>query len=401
LRTIDIPRVDAPRGLHVSLSWLPRHTAADFPNLVDDLRGLGFNGLGLFPQYWSGGVPSRQETAWIAAARAKGMALVYVESPFHVMEQRRSSAREIRTQLGGGRVGTGVSPCYRGRYYAEELARIEAAAHRLQPRWVFFDSELWTQGARDAGLDHWCDRLRNTGDERTALLARASGELARDLERALSSGVPGKEVLSGFYAVDPTHRYQGFFDFEAMAKAGVDFAMPSLYVSGDPLAVRERIRAIAAARPGTRIIPWLTAGTQGEYPPLLLRASVLEAFFSGAIGITYYKIDDFDSPSDFAAHVQAIAIVSRHEAHFTQGEIDDRWSAQAGSVSVTVRRLGRRALVLVGNYRSRAVEDAELGLPCEGRWRDVETNTELDARSLRASLAPGETRVFACGEARS
>ena len=166
-----------------------------------------------------------------------------------------------------------------------------------------------------------------------SLLSRASGEIARDLRRSIQRAVPEEHVHAGLYAVEPTHVYQGLFDFEAVSANGIDLAMPSLYTRGDPLAVRDRIRAILAKRPGTFVLPWLTAGTLGEYPSRYLRALLLEAFFSGARGITYFHAEDFDTPEDFLAHAQAIAIVSRFEDYFTRGFVDTTVRVISGDAS--------------------------------------------------------------------
>ncbi len=397
LRVIAIPSVTAPRTLHVSLGWLTADIAAEFPDVVDSLRMLGFNAFAVFPRYWAGGVPSQAEAARIEASRSKGMDIVYNESPFHVMEQRRGTAAEIRTQRPGGSTGPGVSPCYRGRHYTEELARIDALARKVRARWVFFDSELWAAGARDAATDAHCARLRRSPlDGAATLLSRAAGEIARDLSRTVRRAVPKGDVHVGLYAVEPTRIYQGLFDFTAVSSNGIDLAMPSLYTSGDPQAVRERVLAILAKRPPTFVLPWLTAGTQGEFAPRYLRASVLEAFFSGARGITYFQAEDFDTPEDFLAHAQAIAIVSRYEDFFTRGSLDPRVRITSGDASVTARVLGSRLLVLAGSYRSRATEHVAIAAPCSGPWRDVETNLEHGARSLSVTLRPGESRVFEC-----
>jgi hypothetical protein len=399
LRQIQVPPVRAPRTLHVSLAWLQQDTAAAFPDLIATLRALGFNAVAAFPRYWLDGAPGSQEARWLAEARASGMEIVYNESPFHVMERRHRAEPELRTQRPNGRKGPGVSPCYRGRFYAEELARIESHARKLQPRWVFFDSELWTEGAREVGVDAACARLRRPNQPTTTTLTLAAGEIARDMTNAIARAMPGKPVQEGLYAVDPTHAYQGLFDFEAVAANGIDLAMPSLYTAGDPLAVRDRLQEIQSRRPSTRVLPWLTAGTQGEFAPRYLRASVLEAFFAGVRGITYFQAEDFDTPEDFLAHARAISIVSRFEPFFTEGSPAPSVRLSTGDATLSARSLGERLLVLVGSYRSRVAEEIVVPTACDVPWRDVEANTEHGQRRLSVELHPGESRVFECAMA--
>jgi hypothetical protein len=164
--------------------------------------------------------------------------------------------------------------------------------------------------------------------------------------------------------------------------------------------VRDSLQAIQLKRPSTEVLPWLTAGTQGEFAPRYLRASVLEAFFAGVRGITYFQAEDFDTPDDFLAHAQAISIVSRFETFFTEGSPAPTVHLASGDASLSARSLGERLLVLVGSYRSRVAEQVVVRVQCGVPWRDVEAETEYGQRQLSVELQPGDSRVFECAMVR-
>ena len=71
-------------------------------------------------------------------------------------------------------------------------------------------------------------------------------------------------------------------------------------------AARGELRADHEALQNREIIPWLTAGTYGEFASPLMEPMVLETILNGARGLTYYEFRDFD-PLDFYYHARALA----------------------------------------------------------------------------------------------
>ena len=399
LRAIEIPKVVAPRKLHVSLAWLQANLLPDWRELAPTLGSLGFNAIGAFPQYWPRERPPKIESDLISSARAAGMGIIYNESPFHVMEERHPGDERFRTRRRGGGAGPGVSPCYRGALYQEEITRIERLARVLRPQWVFFDTELWVPGTAEVDADQQCEAMRAHSVGGAALRAKLGAQIAGDLRRSLDRATPdGPRPRAGMYAVDPTHVYQGLFDFGSLFPDAMDLAMPSLYVGGDPLAVRDAIRSIRRREPRAFIVPWLTAGAQGELASGAIRSMVLEAFFNGARGITYYLAEDFDTPEDFRAHARAIALVAKHEEYFAGGSYVDSLPGANADISISGRAVGARRLILVGSYRSRQTESAQITTGCSDAIRDGETGAVLqsNAGTVRIALGPGESRVLEC-----
>src|SRR5690606_13311467 len=68
-----------------------------------------------------------------------------------------------------------------------------------------------------------------------------------------------------------------------------------------------------------QIIPWLTAGTYGEFDPKRMEPMVLETILNGARGMTYFHFSDFE-PMDFYYHSKALATLARFETLLQTGK---------------------------------------------------------------------------------
>ena len=99
------------------------------------------------------------------------------------------------------------------------------------------------------------------------------------------------------------------------------------------------------------IIPWLTAGTYGEFEPYKLEQMILEALLNGACGITYYCYTDFDTPLDFYYHAKALAEIAPYEDLIMDGEILEPSGSNQQLTYSGIKR-GNEMLLLVGNYRN-------------------------------------------------
>src|SRR5690606_29901962 len=97
-----------------------------------------------------------------------------------------------------------------------------------------------------------------------------------------------------------------------------DIAMPSLYVQGRSELVAERVRYDYDQMQNRQIIPWLTAGTYGEFDPKLIEPMVLESILNGSRGVTYFFFGDFD-PMDYYYHSKAIKALQPYENLLNSG----------------------------------------------------------------------------------
>ena len=98
-----------------------------------------------------------------------------------------------------------------------------------------------------------------------------------------------------------------------------------------------------------KLIPFLTAGTYGEYQSELLEPMILESFLNGAGGITYFKFADFDTPEDFYYHACALAKLRPYEDLIAAGKPVTVSAAPAG-IKTSALQDKNEILLLIGNY---------------------------------------------------
>lgn len=94
-----------------------------------------------------------------------------------------------------------------------------------------------------------------------------------DITKAIRSNAPNPQLPMGLFNAEanPKHSVMdGIFQWTKIYPQSVNIAQPADYVIGDVLAVADDVRANYNAMGQRKIIPWLSAGTNGEFDPSLL-----------------------------------------------------------------------------------------------------------------------------------
>jgi len=216
-------------------------------------------------------------------------------------------------------------------------------------------------------------------------------EMLTDLTTAAKSlaadGIPPRV---GFYNVTPERIYTGIYDFQRMYPHILNLAQPSQYFGGDAARVGDQIKTIRKMLPQSDIIPWLTAGTYGEFPARNMRDMVLEAFFNGSCGITFFAISDFNG-LDLKYTSEAIAIAAKVEDIIMDGHLigDEELIAQAENVRVTgLKKANGEAAILVSSYAS----NDEKVVPVNYRVSNESNVIDLDDDSIVGIITPEKTK---------
>ncbi len=370
-RLLEVPEVPPLKHLHVSLAWMVEAWALQWPDFLHHFRRLGFNTVSFFPRYYGkqegAGSPHRQRAlALLEEARANDFRILYNESPFHPLEKKAlEEAPEALNQI-GGQPGKHLSPLYRGDLYREEIERVAAHAALIKPDYVMHDIELFYEATREARLDpaaqaaaqragkSWEDLATDLGAEMLSDLKKAI------LERAREEGFPAP--LIGQYNLDAAKGvYELTFDWKKSYPSGVDFASPSLYLRGNAARIHQNIRENYRSIGSRKIIPWLTAGTYGEFDPSRMEPMIYEAFLNGSNGITYYEYRDFD-PEDFYYQAVALKRLAPFERLLSEGR-PVKVTSENPELLCSAFGNGEEALLLVGNYLGAETHRAELELP--------------------------------------
>jgi len=142
------------------------------------------------------------------------------------------------------------------------------------------------------------------------------------------------------------------------------------------------------------IIPWLSAGTYGEFAPKLMEAMVLESLLNGSRGITYYWFGDFDA-EDFYYHAKALSRLSLYERLLLNGR-PVSYQGDNPNLHYTAFASKNEALILVGNYKNDPNGKTELVLPFP-----VVNSVQVDGKpvsfqngKISLTVPPGEFKLI-------
>ena len=366
LQIADVPATTPIQGLDVSLAWMSDDVEQKWPNFLRDFRKMGFGYVSTFPRYFgknadgSWNAATAKNLAFLDQARAAGYGVIYNESPFHEMwkvvqadlKANRiddAEAAQLFTQIDGKR-GANMNILYRGRYYQNEIKRIAELAALVNPDQVFLDIEWWTPHVAESKKDpRVITAWKASGKSWDDFATDIGTEVLSDIVTKMRAAVPQKKLLVGLYDSAPSYPiYNNIFQFDKIYPKIVDIAQPSLYVQGRAQLAAQRIRSDYDALQNRQMIPWLTAGTYGEFAPKMMEPMVLETVLNGSRGLTYFWFGDFD-PMDFAYHSKALATLKPFENLLQNGK-PIAFAGDNAQLHYTCFASDKEALILVGNY---------------------------------------------------
>ncbi len=413
LKLVQIPEVSPIKGLDVSLAWMADDTEQKWPNFLRDFQKMGFSYVSTFPRYFSKDKDGQWSTAtkknldFLQQARQAGYKILYDESPFHVMWNTiqadlkagridDAEAEQIFTQIDGKR-GTHINVLYRGKYFQNEIQRVAELAALVQPDHIYHDIEFWDGPAAESKKDsRVIAAWKASGKEWDDFVTDIGTEVLGTLNKAVRAAVPQKKMLIGTYNSDPKNKiYNSILQFDKIHPEIVDLAQPSLYVQGRAVNVAERIRFDYEAMQSRNIIPWLSAGTYGEFDPKMVEPMVLESILNGSRGITYYWFGDFD-PMDFYYHSKALKLLAPHEKLLQNGK-PVSYKGSNPALHYTAFAAQNEALILVGNYGSSPNTKTRLPLPFAFAKKAMLDGKKLPIKNgaIELSVPSGEFRLIA------
>ncbi len=397
---VEIPEVPPLKEVHVSLTWMLEADSYSYPDFLKTFKHVGFTGIGTFPRNHKTEEEQKRLAAFADEIRAAGLQVIYNESAFNVMFELFGQHPEIKNQI-SGKPGKALCPTYTGPYYRKEMERVAAHARLVRPDVIFHDTELWYRGHgewhrcsrcqeafKESGMDDWDQFMLTQG-------TRMTGDLH---EAVKGTRADGGTPIKGNYNVVPTPPvYHRIYDFRQLYPKYFDFGMPVLYVRGDVERVHQTIREQYQKLGNRDTIPWMTAGTYGEFPPVRHGQMLLEALLNGARGVTYYHFKDHD-PMDFYHQAVALRAIAPHEAILRDGALLEIANPNP-ALTVTLWGTEREALLLVGHYRDGADAPETATLTPEGREivsvRPLIGPEETQEGSpLALTLKPGEHQLY-------
>ena len=412
LRIVSIPETAPIKGLDVSLAWMSDDVEQNWPHFLRDFRKMGFGYVSTFPRYFdkdkdgNWNASSQKSLAFLQQARAAGYGVLYNESPFHEMWKvvqadlkagkiDGAEAAQLFTQIDGKR-GQQMNITYRGQYYQNEIKRIAELAALVVPDQVFLDIEWWTPHVAESKKDpRVIAAWKQSGKTWDDFVTDIGTEVLAAIVKEIRAAVPQKKLLIGLYDSAPSYKiYNTVFQFDKIYPNIVDIAQPSLYVQGRAQLVADRVRFDTNALQNRQLIPWLTAGTYGEFDSPLLESVVLETVLNGSRGLTYFWFGDFD-PMDFYYHSKALQTLAPYEKLLQTGK-PIACKGDNPALHTTAFASANEALVLVGNYGGSPNPKTRLPLPFASAKKAMMNGRNLPLKNgaIELSVPPGEFRLI-------
>ena len=397
VKLIDIPQVPALKRLHVSLVWMTEDNALNYPEFFNSWQSMGFNAVGTFPRYWND--TNRQAMKqFVADARQHGMSIIINSTPtWGYGGLRLPPGAEIYSQTPDGK-SKNICPSYFGKYYPAELARIEGEVKQVNPDYVWWDIECWHGGIAEAARCERClAEAKAAGKDMNDFLEDCGTRQMKDFYEIVKKAAGGgKMPVVATYDNEPLEPQYQMYNFNKIYPAYIQQAHPSLYVAGNAERVHNSVRGNYKLMKNRNIIPWLTAGTYGEFDSFKIEQMILEALLNGAGGITYFQFSDFDTPQDFFYHAKALAEIAPYEDLIMDGEVLEPAGSNKELIYSGVKK-ANEMLLLIGNYRKVKDTGTIIELPMESvsQIKDLRSGQLLKSeRTLKIDVPAGEIRLL-------
>jgi hypothetical protein len=379
MRAVEIPSVGDISGLDATLAWMNEtHPGHFLPDFYQAFHKFGFNVMGVFPRYFTTPQRRAEMAEHVQKLRQNGYKIIQTAAAYAPLKRLYHDKPEIYNQI-NGKAGKNVCPCYVGEYYRKAIQFVADDAKLVHPDFVFHDMEMWLYSQAEEKQCSRCqEAFAKSGMKDWDQFMLSQGmRTMRDLHNAIAGTAPhGRDPTVGSYDVEANSPiYHHIFDFNALYSKYIQLAQPCLYVQGDPKHVHDEIRANYDKLHSRQIIPWLTAGTYGECPPLRTEQMLLESYLNGARGVTWFQYADFD-PMDFYYHAHAMKLLAPYQKLLNEG----KQIAIAGDNSrLTYSAFGtnHEALILIGNYGDGLNKEADTHARLNFSGKTVSSSQEL------------------------
>ena len=419
LKLVQVPEVPANKALDISLAWNHDAQQQNWPSYLRDFRKMGFNYVTTFPYYytknadgeWSETV--QKNLALLQRARRDGYGIVANESPFHaiwkIIEADRAAGKIDAEEAAAlfnqvdGKPGQWMFPLYRGKYFQAEMDRVAEGAAMVQPDQVFFDIEWWIPVIEESRKDpRMIAAWKESGKEWDDFVTDIGTEMMETMVTKMRAAVPGRKMLVGLYNSDPKNKiYDSIFQWDKIYPGLIDIAQPSLYVQGRAQVVADRIKFDYEKLGNREIIPWLSAGTYGEFDPKFVEPMVLESILGGARGVTYFWFGDFD-PMDFYFHSKALKTLVPFEKLLQTGK-PISYKGDNPNLNYTAFGSTSGVLLMVANYNSSAKTKVNLPLVSKAIKKAVVVDGAplvIGKNGVMLDVPPGEFRLVYMSDAK-
>lgn len=383
LKTLVIPDASAIRRSDISV-WYEERFLQGQPDWTKVMRHCGITTQMFFPR------KGKVATELVEEARRAGMGVRYELEPTNEM-MIPVNFPEVRCVT----PNTAQKSCclvYRGEKYQETIRNVEDTIKAAVPDSVTFDIECWEPNhMNNAMLCKNCQALREKMNVSwVEYFSKMQADYVKEYTLAVRRAAKemGKEVRVGFYAVQPFMAYScregkvPFLGYPHLYPAYCDEIQNSYY-GRDTRGAHDQMRKVYGALGGKsrKFVPWLTVGTGAYYDFACSERNgqhVLEVLMNGAGGVQFYCRKSFESPLDWYYVAQALAMIAPYEDIVADGTVDFDLKGSNPVLIYSARRLGKKTLLLAGNYGVNKTSEFSLSLKALASVKDLtENNRQL------------------------
>ena len=348
VKLIDIPEVAPSRHLYLTFPWFSQAITFYWPGYIDTLRHLGVNGTGWHNRKKENG------KEFFAELKKHRIDLIAVPQ-ISILKVLGGKTSEYRCTNGKSR----LCPALRGPLYEKYCNAFAECLEKIPAERVHLDDELWTSPGDFTGCSR-CNELRKAKNMSWSEYAEwVMADSYAGILRAVRKAKPQAKIGSYMYCLDRMQTVYGksfpIFGTAKLFPALLD-EVQTPYYGPNPVQVTRRVRSnFQQVRDPSKITVYLTGGSGAYYTDRmgdLIGWQLLEAYMNGAGCIAYYIDLSFSSPVDFMHMARAMKAIRPYDEFLMKAELIPDFSGSAKTLNYTGRKLGNKALCLIGNYHS-------------------------------------------------
>ena len=395
LNVIDIPEVPRLKHLMMAGTWFTSRVMYSWPETMKSMRHLGFNALSLHDQV------TKVNQKYLDEARKNGFKIIGV--PTNRIKLRKTPEAQC-TNWKKIRSHNHLCPTYRGKHYQELCNEIvERRMKELNPDYLHLDYEFFFSPEVFASCEK-CEALRKSRNmSRKDYAEWAMAESFKGVLKAARRAAPKALIGSYLYCIDRLDEcgddMVSLFGAKLLYPKYLDELHTGCYQTNINLVIKAVRTNYLYTRDPKKVLIYLTAGNGAYFTEefgIVTYFSLLEAYMNGAYAIAYFVDRSFASPIDYYYMAKGLKLLAPYDEFLVKASMDEKFKGSDPNLTYTLRKDGKDALLLVGNYQKRKEASTFLPLPGLTSAMDCMTGKKIsfDDKGINLHLDKYQARLL-------
>lgn len=356
LNIIDIPEAPFAKQLILGVPWFSIRVSGFWPEYGKSLRHVGINAAGWHGPMNRRGVPGK---ATIEDLKKHSIKIQAVPSTSIARITGLKPKDRAYSCTGKNNGHNQICPSYRGKYYEKICKGVSAGIADVPADMIHLDYEIFFTTSAFKNCTR-CDALRKSkGMDWETFTPYIMADFYKGILVETRKTFPKAVIGSYMYCLDRTQSQNG----KSFTIFGTDQLYPKYldevqtpYYGPNPEQVNQRVRKnFLKTKDPRKVCVYLTAGA-GAYGIDRMGDrtfyQLLEAYMNGAYSIAYYIDMYVTSPLDYSYMAKGMRLIVPYEDFLMKASMDPDFKGSNKNMYYTYRSLGKKALILVGNYIS-------------------------------------------------